>query len=172
MAGKVRVTHRTDTRGTLNADNRGLYAELALKAASAAGVPGDLLDPAGWNGDPNDLQGYFAEQIYLLSEVGWTRPDTIERISEIIAVMVGVCRHYDVDPKAAIPYGQARLFRELHESRERVNARHSGEPVPSGFSAEASAAYDAQMDEWGCPSGPAHDGHGHGLSDGVWKCLA
>jgi transcriptional regulator with XRE-family HTH domain len=37
---------------------------------------------------------------------------------------------------------------------------------------EASEAYDAVMADWGAPTGPEHDSHGHGKGPGAWKCLS
>ncbi len=127
MAGKVRLTHRTDNRGTVNADFRGLYEVTALAAARQAGIPGDLLHPAGWNGDEDDLRGLFAEQVYRLGEINWTAPDAIEQIAGAIDAMQTICRGLGVDPKAAIPYGLAKFKRVLHEARERHAALVRGD---------------------------------------------
>ena len=130
MARQIRVTHRTDTRGTVNSDFRGLFEVGALKAAYDAGIPSEMLDPAGWNGDENDLRGYFAEHIYLLGEIHWTAPDAIEQITTLINAMQGLCRSLEVDPKAAIPYEMARFYRSLIEGRERRNAVARGDELP------------------------------------------
>lgn len=134
MPAKVRVTHRTDSRGTVNADFRGLYETRALDAAHKAGIPGSLLHPAGWNGDEDDLTGFFAEHIYRLGEVPFTAPDAIEQLGAIIAPMTQVCRNLDVDPGAAIPYDLARFKRQLHEGRERHAAIVRGDYEPPSLS--------------------------------------
>jgi hypothetical protein len=126
MASKVRVTARTDTRGTVNAEYRGLYEVEALAKARKAGIPSDLLDAAGWTGDPNDLRGLWAELVYRLGEVNWTAPDAVDQLAEIVDSMQTLCRSLGVDPRAAIPYGMAKLKRQLHEGRERHAARLRG----------------------------------------------
>jgi hypothetical protein len=126
---KVRVTSRTDTRGTVNADLRGLYEVQALAQASRAGVPSHLLDPGGWNGDEDDLRGLFAEQVYRVGEVNWTAPDAIAQLAEPIGFLERICHGLGVDPRAALAevYDLARFKRQLAEGRERHNARRRGE---------------------------------------------
>jgi hypothetical protein len=159
-----RRTPRTDANGNVLEDFRGKYETEALAAAHGAGIPGFLLDPAGWNGDPNDLTGFFADQIYRVGEINWTRPDAIERLGDAIETMQAICRNLGVDPKAAIPYEMARFKRQLHEARERQTARQRGE-------APAMPPGDDDLDLFGAPSGPDHDAHAHGLAQGHWKCL-
>ncbi len=134
MAARVRVTHRTDTRGTVNVDYRGLYEITAIEDAFKAGISANLLHPAGWSGDEGDLTGLFAEQIYRVGEANWTALDAIEQLSAPINLMQQTCRGLGVDPKAAIPYGMARFKRQLHEARKLNAARQSGElcdsPLP------------------------------------------
>jgi hypothetical protein len=165
MASNVRVTHRTDTRGTVNAEYRGLYELAALDAASKAGVPDHMLHPSGWNGDENDLTGYFAEQIYRLGEIGFTAPDTIAQLAKAIEAMQQVCRTFSVDPREAIPYDSARFKREL-------NDRYHNRETTGSDSSGVSEAYDAVMADWGAPAGPSHDSHGHGKTPDGWKCLS
>ena len=82
----------------------------------------------------------------------------------VIRVMHSVCRNLGVDPKAAVPYGIARFKRQLHEGREGIRV---ADPTP------VAEAWDAVVvEEWGHPSGLAHDSQGHGLLDGVWRCLS
>jgi hypothetical protein len=135
---KPRVTHRTDTRGTVNADFKGAYELHALAAAHKAGIPGDLLHPAGWNGDENDVRGYFAELIYRIGEIPFTAPDAIEQLSEAIKQMRLVCQNLGVDHEAAIPYEMAKFKRQLHEGRQRHAALARGDcEFPPASEAEA-----------------------------------
>jgi hypothetical protein len=133
MAAKVRVTSRTDSRGTVNGEYRGLYELQSLKAAADAGIPGHMLHPAGWDGNEDDLTGYFAEQVYRLADAGFTAPDAISRLAEAIEAMQQVCRNFRVDPKAAVPYDMARFKRQLFESREhRAETIVHGDELPLG----------------------------------------
>jgi hypothetical protein len=127
MASSPRVTHRTDTRGTVNAQYRGLYELRALKAAHESGIPDYMLHPSGWNGDENDLTGFYAEQIYALADVNFSAPDAIESLAKAINLMQDICRNLSVDPRKAVPYDMARFKRELHEVPERAAARDRGE---------------------------------------------
>jgi hypothetical protein len=127
MATKVRVTARTDTRGTVNAEFRGLYEVEALAKAAKAGIPARYLHSAGWDDDPEDVTGIFAEYVYRLGEVPFTAPDCVDQLGEIVDSMQTLCRSLGVDPKAAIPYGMARFKRQLHEGRELHAARLRGE---------------------------------------------
>jgi hypothetical protein len=166
MAAKVRVTARTDTRGTVNADFRGAYQLNALEAARKAGIPGELLHPAGFSGDENDLTGYFAELIYRIGEVGFTDPAAIERLAAIIGQAQDICRNLGVDPRLAIPYGHARFIRQLHESYFRGETRLHDED------SRIAEIHNAVMAEWGAPTGPPHDDHGHGKTPDGWRCAS
>jgi len=101
MATQVRVTHRTDTRGTVNADYRGLYEVDALDRARRAGIPERLLDPAGWDGSENDLRGFFAEAIYQLGDyLEGLEPD-LAKVARVVEMMERICVAEDVDRRSA-----------------------------------------------------------------------
>jgi hypothetical protein len=125
-----------------------------------------MCHPAGWNGNEDDLTGFYAEQIYLLTEASqhFTEPDCIDRMAEVIKIMVTACRRFSVDPKAAVPYDVARFGRWLHE---RFNGTGN-----TGLDDSMTEAYDAVMADWGAPTGPGHDSHGHGKTPDGWKCLS
>jgi hypothetical protein len=126
MAKSVRTTHRTDTRGTVREDLSGLYEQQSLKRAAKAGIPAKLLDPGGWDGNENDLTGYWAELAYRLGEVRFTSPTAVQEIAAVIAKMHELCRGLGVDPLACVPYDMARFKRQLHEHGEHLAALKAG----------------------------------------------
>lgn len=167
MPASHRVTHRTDNRGNLLDEFRGAIYVQALKKARTAGIPGLMLDPEGWSGDENDLRGFFAELVYRMGEVPFTNPHAVDRLRGIIGEMTSVCEHFGVEPLAAIPFEMAKFTRQLHEHRFGVEPRSAEQRK-----AELSEALDAVVvDDWGCPSGPGHDGHAHGKTPDGWRCL-
>jgi hypothetical protein len=165
MAVKPRVTHRTDTRGTVNAAFSGFGYVAELASALEAGIPARMLHPSGWDGDEDDLTGFYAEQVYRLGEISFSAPDAIAQLAAVIDVMQAVCRSLSVDPRLAIPYDSAGFIRRLHESHHGTGKR----PV---MDQAALDAYNAVMAGWGAPSGASHDSHAHGKTPGGWVCLA
>jgi len=64
--------------------------------------------------------------------------------------------------------GKARSLASLSElERMRAEVEDSAAIHADTFAAE----YDAVMADWGFPTGPEHDDHGHGKSPGGWKCI-
>lgn len=130
MARSIRTTHRTDTRGTVREDLNGLYERQSLKAAAKAGIPAKLLDAGGWDGNEDDLTGYWAELVYRLGEIRFTSPTAVQDIAAVIAKMHELCRGLGVNPLDCVPYEMARFLRQLNERREDLAALKAGDAEP------------------------------------------
>lgn len=120
MAMEKRRTLRTDSNGNLLDAYKtdGLAAKLAR--AREAGIPGFLLDPRGWDGDPDgDGTGLFADLIYRLSELPLKGPlHPMSDAAEIIDWATQLCEANDVDVHEAITFPDlVRYVRELNCQR-------------------------------------------------------
>lgn len=136
MAAKVRVTHRTDTRGTVLEAYRGLYATQALDAARRAGIPERYLHRAGWDGNEDDLTGFFSEAIYELGDYLTGLEPDLAKVGRVLALMEQICQSEDVDRRSAIPYEAARFLRKFSEARARRAAILRGDPLPLASEAD------------------------------------
>ena len=131
---KVRVTSRTDTRGTVNQEFRGLFEVSALENARKAGIPARLLHPSGWDGDEEDVTGLFAEMIYRLGELPINGPTDMSDAELIIKQMVSLCENFGVDHRQAIPFDYPRFIRDLRVNRVKLKAIDNGTGVPDPVS--------------------------------------
>jgi hypothetical protein len=129
MATVRRVTHRTDNRGNLLEQYRSAFELQALDAARLAGIPRRLLDPAGWSGDEADLTGFWAEQVYDLSDCLERVERDMDVVERPISWMVRLSEQFGVDYREAmaIPFDGARLLRSIKDSRDRASARTKGD---------------------------------------------
>jgi hypothetical protein len=156
---KNRVTRWTDDRGNVLEAFSGLAAQNALKQARDAGMPVNLLHKAGWAGDENDITGLFTDLVYRLLELPLHGPVDMSDANQVISSMVAICKSSGVDYREAIDFSHPKFIRSWREHNARVKAN------------EWPSVEDDGLDMFGAPSGPGHDGHGHGLSNGHWCCF-
>lgn len=179
MPGKSRRrTRRTDSNGALKEVYRESWDRECLENARRAGIPAKMLDAAGsddWRQTQSDL-GLWSEWVYVLDDclrgvdaLGNSRTDNLRIVEDVLNLMYRMCQHLGIDPDTVIPWDVWFIRRDL-----------SGVPIEDRTATEIQAAEDAkvsQMDvyaavmgDWGCPSGPEHDGHSHGRAYGQWIC--
>jgi hypothetical protein len=177
-----RRTRRTDSNGALKEAYKELWDRVQLDNARLAGIPSKMLDPSGsddWRAT-GDTLGLWSELVYTLSDclrgedaLGNPRRDNIGIVEEVFGWMYKLAQGLGIDPETPglIPWEVWTIRRELSPSAA-LEDRSGGE-AQAAQDAEASQSevVEAVMDEWECPSDPAHDSHGHGLSNGSWKCF-
>jgi hypothetical protein len=158
-----RWTPYTDTRGMVREDYRSAWCLGALRSAADAGIPGQYLSPEGWSGRDDDIEGFWSGQVYAWHDTVDSRcsesdvASAINRLETIASNILG-------DNPAAVwlalePFiNDARLIRLIATGAGRWAPKPKAEPEFT--------------DDWGCPSGPEHDGHGHGKHPLGWVCLS
>ena len=119
---KNRVTRWTDDRGNVLEEHKGPLAVNALMKARNAGIPARLLHRAGWNGDEDDIAGYFTDMIYRLLSLPLIGPVDMSDANEIVSQMVSVCGSCNVDYREAIDFEYPRFLRDWREHRARLMA--------------------------------------------------
>ena len=179
MPGKTRRrTRRTDANGALKEVYREQWDREQLDKARKAGIWPKMLDPAGsddWR-KTGDTLGLWSELVYVLDDclrgvdpLGNPRLDNLRIVEEVFNTMLMITGGLGIDPDTVIPWDVWYTRRDL-----------SSVPIEDRTSSEIQAAEDARvsmmdvygsvMDDWGCPSGPEHDSHSHGLTRGQWVC--
>jgi len=156
-------THRTDANRNVLEQHSKPFEIKWLEAARDYGVPSKLLEPGGWAGDENNLEGWWAEAVYLLGDALASLDRNPKRCNQAIWMMSVICDKYSID-RAAIPYEARTFLKSFDDARKRRAAIDRGDELPAGDEILG-------IDTFGAPSGDDHDSHGHGLSQGTWKCL-
>jgi hypothetical protein len=126
-ARKNRVTRWTDDRGNVLEDFKGLYEQKAIENARKAGIPGRLLDRAGWNGDEDDIAGLFTDLIYRVGCLPLHGPvDPMSDAEELISAMRQVCDSVDADYREAVPFGHLRFIRDFRRRQVELRSVEEG----------------------------------------------
>lgn len=177
-----RVTRRTDSHGRVKEMYLDPWDREQLENARRAGIPEKMLAPEGsddWR-VTGDTLGLWAELVYVLSDclrgedhLGNPRRDNVGIVEDVFSWMIRIAQGLDVDPElpGLIPW-------DVWEVRRALSPRASKEPRTPEEVEAAQEASDAMaqvvegvFEAWGMPSGPGHDSHGHGLSNGHWACF-
>lgn len=174
-----RRTRRTDSNGALKEVYREPWDREQLENARRAGIPSKMLDVAGsddWR-DTGALLGLWAEWVYVLSDclrgedhLGHPRRDNLGIVEDVFAWMHKTAEALGVDPDRVIPWDVWYIRRDLSPMARTEDRTASEIETAEAAKTSHAEAYDAGMASWGCPSGPGHDSHGHGLSNGHWTC--
>lgn len=152
-------------------------------AAKYAGVPEEHRDPKGCPGDDLPESAWLSEHILRAFEAGFGRgsdfpgagfkPDlrgiayNLDFAGKVLAEIFGITPTVDLIPIGWLSFRAGLAGKTL--AVQRTIEVGNGYPYLTALWAHVDLGSD-KYDGFGCPSGPLHDGHGHGLSNGSWIC--
>jgi len=164
-----------------------------LKRLSDAGAPYWSVHPhgceisildSGWSLDAYP-HGCLADGVLIMSNLlqgfddsGSVRRRNASLVVRVTEVMASICDRLSLHGVKAVVVDLASEVFDYRVSQYRVH----GWPLPEDIRADldraaedardrAAEEYGSAMDAWGAPSGPEHDGHGHGKGPHGWICF-
>ena len=175
MTNTRRRTRRTDSNGALKEVYQESWDRQQVDNARRAGIPVKMLDVAGsddWR-ETEDTLGLWSELVYVLDDclhgvdhLGNPRRDNLEIVEDVFYWMNLIAVGLGIDPDDVIPWDVWYIRRELSPAAAAEDRMPSEVEAAKDALAELAELYDG----FSAPSGPGHDSHGHGLSNGNWSC--
>jgi hypothetical protein len=186
-------TRWTSHNGLLDFEHNGLFEHHWLRRLGDAGAPYWSVHPhgcevsvldSGWSLDTHP-HGCLADGVLImgnllqgLDDSGGQRRQNASLVVKTAEVMAGICDRLGLEGVKAVVVDLASEVFDYRMSQYRVHGWALPEDVRADLDRAVEEAqdhaveeYGLAMDAWGAPSGPGHDSHGHGLSNGHWTCL-